>query len=134
MTDTLESRTDLDEESTPAAILHILQLNCEAIRIGEVEFGRAALSASAVWHPQGDIGHERSAALSLLLGQPVVDEQLRDLGRIEIGHRHAGVIDAGTSRTGAASRTALAARGRRSCRNHWRCARRWATGTRRRAR
>src|SRR6185503_19169129 len=122
---------DLAEESTASTVLHILQLNREAVRIGEVELRCPALGAAAIRHPERNVGHERSAALSVLPGQAVIDKQLRNLGRIEIGHRHAGVIDAGATLAGASSWTTRAARGRRTSRNRRRCTRRWSTCARR---
>ena len=51
--------TELAEESTPAAILHVLNLNRKAVGIGEIELGSSSFCTAAIRHAKGDIGHER---------------------------------------------------------------------------
>ena len=62
-----KSLTHLPQETSAAAVLHILKLNREAVRVGEVEFRRTAFGTAAVRHAERDVGHERIAALPFLL-------------------------------------------------------------------
>src|SRR4029453_8086186 len=104
--------TDLSQESPSTAVLEVLQLNGEAIGIGEVQLRRPPFGAAAVRHAQADIGDQRLAILVLLFLDSVVDQQLRDLCGIEVAHRHARVIDSGARWTTAASGASTAGPGR----------------------
>ena len=62
-----KSLTHLPQETSAAAVPHILKLNREAVGIGEVEFRRTAFGTAAVRHAERDVGHERIASLPFLL-------------------------------------------------------------------
>ena len=63
------------EEPAAAAVFHVLQLDRQAVRVGQIQLRRAAFGAAAIRHPQRDVGDEWCAALPFLLLQPVADEQ-----------------------------------------------------------
>src|SRR5262245_18851034 len=62
-----QRRTEFAQISAAAAVLHILKLDGETIRVGEIQLRRSTLSAAAIWHAQRDVGHERRASLAVLL-------------------------------------------------------------------
>src|SRR6187549_2352826 len=47
-----ERRAQFSEESSPAAVLHILELNRQTVGVGEIELGRSAFGAAAVRHAE----------------------------------------------------------------------------------
>src|SRR5688572_132287 len=103
--------TELSEHSAAAAILHVLQLDGESVRVCEIELRCATFGAATIGHAQRDVGDERRAGLAALLLQPVADQQLRDRRRVEALHGDAAMVDRRrcgptASRTSAGSGTA----------------------------
>src|SRR6185503_21224549 len=87
-----QRRAEFAKDPATAAVLHVLKLYSQTIRVGEVQLRCAAFGAAAIRHAQRDVGDERRTPLPLLLFESVADEQLGDEGRVEVLHRHTRMI------------------------------------------
>ena len=85
-----------------AAVLHILKLNHQAVRIREIQFRRAFLCAAAIFHTHIDVVDQWAGRA--LRGSSRFDavtfERLDDVVRLEIVDSHAEVVDAAGTRSG----------------------------------
>src|SRR5688572_11669717 len=88
--------TYFTEEAAATAVLYVLQLQQQSIRICEVELWSAALGAAAIRHAQRDVGLQRPRGTpSCTFRDAKRRECLHDLIRLEVFHVHADVIHAG---------------------------------------
>src|SRR5262249_26486298 len=105
------SPADVAEIAAAAAVAHVLQLDRDAVGIGEVELGRAAGRAAAVLHPHADVRLERRrrARRVAARGDAVALEGLEDLVGVEAFQVHAHVVDARRPRRRGVGSTACGA-------------------------
>src|SRR5262245_37754263 len=102
-----DSAAHVPEHPRSAAITHVLQLDDQAVRVGEVQFRRAFLCPAAIVLPQADVVDEwtgRTLTVATWF-DPVCLQPLDDRVRVEILQRHAQMIDTG-ARSGARSAAA----------------------------
>src|SRR5262249_24373347 len=92
----LPSPADVAEGAAAAAVAHILQLDRDAVGIGEVELGRAAGRAAAVLHPHADVRLERRRWTRSVAARrdAVALEGPEDRVGVEAFQVHAHVVDA----------------------------------------
>src|SRR5688572_5092711 len=88
--------TYFTEEPAAAAVLYVLQLQQQSIRICEVELWSAALGAAAIRHAQSDVGLQRPRGTASCTFRDAKRRKcLHHLIRLEVFHVHADVIHAG---------------------------------------
>src|SRR5262245_54719271 len=96
-----DSEAHVPEHARSAAITHVLQLNDQAVGIGEVQFRRAFLCPTAIFLPHADVVDERTGRPLTVAAwfDPVCLQRLDHRVRVEILERHAQVVDGGAGRS-----------------------------------
>src|SRR5262245_27567659 len=92
--------TDVSQIPGATAVLHVLQLHQQAIRISEIQLWRPIFRAAAIFHSHADVVAHWTDRTGLILARLHAHalERLQDVVGFEIVDAHAEVIDAGRAR------------------------------------